>query len=761
MSKFDDAQVTGKYIATLVRRRALIAIADHDKTLGGIYERIAKAMRKDLLAAGYSAKQVRNLLDKNLAGTLNERVRVVEQAIHGSAREGRTLDRETFEAVFGDDVGSKITRVGEAAKPVFASSKVATKVASERIRGKATVDGLSLSRRFHKNDAEIVSRMGATLEASVRQGESITRTAERLLDEGEPVVRLPKYVQELSEAARSGKSEYSAAVKKWRSQVNALGQGAAKEAGEHTIRSATQQLVKDLGKAGPAEAQKAIDRWVLERARHQARVVARHEAVEAFRESSMESWREQEWVVAVKWTMSGEHPRPDICDVIANQDLYGLGAGCYPKDKVPVRHPSCLCTLSAVSDTEHFPRQLARAKGEAEPPRQWESGKLVTGNDWLRSQPASTRKAVAGPTRARLVVTGQNVMESAGEFKPVHELLGLPKPIVRRGPAIQARKLITADRADMVQPFPSLNPRVKETRELVPRRPAKPAPVTKKLAARPTKPKPKPTQQSWFEYGKPVSSDHAQLVDRSQAVIDEVRTKGTKAANGIYDYALDPDDMSKIVRDVKKTLGKELGLKESRAIDLVGTMPSHRPDFDVLGSEAVMTWDGQLLLRVSDGSNGTRAVGTLVHETIHSMGGAMGPAYRGVGIALEEIATEELAQAFIGGRGQVVATAARIPLDDVAQAIEQTKLMPTAVVKLEGEYESFRQTFYAVVSSATGETNIEQLAGTVRDALRRWKLKTYTSEAEALDGMVDALAPSDGSQREFYKRLLGDAEIWQ
>lgn len=50
----------------------------------------------------------------------------------------------------------------------------------------------------------------------------------------------------------------------------------------------------------------------------------------------------------IKWNLSKNHEEKDICDQYANQDLYGLGPGIYPADKVPDRHTGCKCYLTSV-----------------------------------------------------------------------------------------------------------------------------------------------------------------------------------------------------------------------------------------------------------------------------------------------------------------------------------------------------------------------------------------------------------------------------
>lgn len=271
--------------------------------------------------------------------------------------------------------------------------------------------------------------MRSTLERSIKAGDTVTKTASDLLKVAQPEVHLPRYVRELSEAAKKGKTlglpnPLEDAVAKWRSTVDRLGQGAEREAGPYTIRSATQQLVKDLQKARPETVDKVVSRWVTERARYQAGVVARNESVEAFRDAQLKSYEGQEWVKGVRWTLSPRHPHREICDVLANQDLYGLGPGGYPIDKVPERHVGCLCSLSSIADTEHFAREQAKAKGEPEPPKAWLSGAHVTGDDWIRMQPAAVQREILGPTRATLFARGQSVMSADGSsLRPVADMI--------------------------------------------------------------------------------------------------------------------------------------------------------------------------------------------------------------------------------------------------------------------------------------------------------------------------------------------------
>lgn len=62
----------------------------------------------------------------------------------------------------------------------------------------------------------------------------------------------------------------------------------------------------------------------------------------------------------IRWSLSLQHPKHDICDEHATANLFALGDGCYPVDDVPEYppHPNCLCTLI----TEQKSRDEVRAE---------------------------------------------------------------------------------------------------------------------------------------------------------------------------------------------------------------------------------------------------------------------------------------------------------------------------------------------------------------------------------------------------------------
>jgi len=72
--------------------------------------------------------------------------------------------------------------------------------------------------------------------------------------------------------------------------------------------------------------------------------LARSEINNAYHESRRLSAIASPVVAAMEWKLSNRHPGWDICNMLAQQNLYGLGAGVYPSEQLPPKpHPNCIC----------------------------------------------------------------------------------------------------------------------------------------------------------------------------------------------------------------------------------------------------------------------------------------------------------------------------------------------------------------------------------------------------------------------------------
>lgn len=84
--------------------------------------------------------------------------------------------------------------------------------------------------------------------------------------------------------------------------------------------------------------------------RYVAERIARTEMARAYADGFIAKMNQDVDIVAVKFKLSGRHPTFDICDMYAKADMYNLGKGVYPKDKLPPLpvHPHCLCRYSEI-----------------------------------------------------------------------------------------------------------------------------------------------------------------------------------------------------------------------------------------------------------------------------------------------------------------------------------------------------------------------------------------------------------------------------
>lgn len=95
--------------------------------------------------------------------------------------------------------------------------------------------------------------------------------------------------------------------------------------------------------------------------RYAAMRLARSEINNAFHAVAVQQVQDKPWVTAMRWYLSGSHPKADICDEYANEDKFDMGAGIWPKAEVPRKpHPHCYCYVTAVQvDEDEFIDQLA------------------------------------------------------------------------------------------------------------------------------------------------------------------------------------------------------------------------------------------------------------------------------------------------------------------------------------------------------------------------------------------------------------------
>lgn len=116
------------------------------------------------------------------------------------------------------------------------------------------------------------------------------------------------------------------------------------------LRASYMELAQTLEKTGQRGLERAIRVATEEKARYHADRIARTESARAWDAGFRARIDEDPRVVGIKSRTSSAHKVFDICDFHARADMYGMGEGCYPKDRAPEYpyHPHCTCNRSPI-----------------------------------------------------------------------------------------------------------------------------------------------------------------------------------------------------------------------------------------------------------------------------------------------------------------------------------------------------------------------------------------------------------------------------
>lgn len=206
------------------------------------------------------------------------------------------------------------------------------------VRTHRAADGLVLSDRLWRTSRSARDVVGRTIEQAVVQGWSADKAAQELVMRGLPVPAATRSAQQASEVGR--------------------------------VMTAA-DLLHDKA-AGPLADVLRVMRTEINRAHGEAYMAGAEQAP---------------GVVGFRFLLSPRHPRPDICDLYARQNLHGLGPGVYPtRQACPwPAHPNTLSFVVAVFADEVRPEH--------------QNGKETTLEALQRLGP-ELRAGILGPTKA-------------------------------------------------------------------------------------------------------------------------------------------------------------------------------------------------------------------------------------------------------------------------------------------------------------------------------------------------------------------------
>ncbi len=259
--------------------------------------------------------------------------------------------------------------------------------------------GMKLSDKLHGAEQKMHNMIADTVRQQMRRNAAWTDAARALYDgyeQGGDIVSaqdLPQYIKQVRKATLGDRKAIQTQVKAM-SRIVRLGRNGAPN---KALRASYVQLVKAVQEGTEEQLEKAIQVAVNEKSRYVAERIVRTEMARAYADGFLRKAMDDEDVVAIRFKLGTRHPKFDICDLYAGADLYGLGKGVYPKDKVPPLpvHPHCLCRY-----VELYVGEVDLSKER----NQTQAG----ANKWLEGLSEARRAEVLGQKGLRLWNDGKN-----------------------------------------------------------------------------------------------------------------------------------------------------------------------------------------------------------------------------------------------------------------------------------------------------------------------------------------------------------------
>lgn len=213
------------------------------------------------------------------------------------------------------------------------------------------IGGIPLSSKLYLHTQQTSAQVAAIVQDHVNGIHQARALALRLYDgydqtgaadrplEGRARADLPRELLALTRDAKTRKSLEDLILK---------GAEKAKKIRTPSLRAAYSEAFDAWAKGkGDAELRRKVDIAMREKTRYMANRIARTEIARAHQAQVGREIMADDGIEVVQWLLNPAHPVPDICDLHAKADLYGLGKGCYPRGLAPVppAHPHCFCRV--------------------------------------------------------------------------------------------------------------------------------------------------------------------------------------------------------------------------------------------------------------------------------------------------------------------------------------------------------------------------------------------------------------------------------
>ena len=207
-------------------------------------------------------------------------------------------------------------------------------------------DNLNLSTRLHSRGHAVRKEVGDILKATIGKGNTNKKIATKLFNRGViDTADLPQFMDQVAKLPIDTTAE----------EKRKLLRNVQRQVSKRTtagLRAGYSEVIKAVESDNQQKLDKAIEIATEEKTRYHAERIARTETARAYADGQVSRYKNDDDIVAFQWKLGTRHPVFDICDFYANADLYGMGKGVYPKDKVPTlpAHPHCMCRLKPIVD---------------------------------------------------------------------------------------------------------------------------------------------------------------------------------------------------------------------------------------------------------------------------------------------------------------------------------------------------------------------------------------------------------------------------
>lgn len=322
----------------------------------------------------------------------------------------------------------------------------------EELADKWDESGMTLSEKLHGVGVKMRGAIVSTLQEQMRRNKTWTEAARALYDgygdDGQNVYNggkdiisrqdLPKYLQKVREATGNDLQ----ALAEQRQAIDNINRLAKNGAPNKALQAAYNKLLEAVQKGNEKTIEKAVEVAVNEKSRYVAERITRTEMARAWADGFIAKMQKDADIVAVKFKLSSRHPVFDICDMYAKADMYGLGAGIYPKDKLPPLpvHPHCLCRYVEVIEGEVDMQQQRDQVQEA-------------GNKWLNSLLESRRAQVLGRKGLKAWEDGEDWRKYMRGYAGLREMKSRLKESVLEPQKRGVKTIITQKTIDNIGQF--------------------------------------------------------------------------------------------------------------------------------------------------------------------------------------------------------------------------------------------------------------------------------------------------------------------